>query len=540
MTITYQGKLAGPDDLHSSNDIAVNIFEEAQPGVLPAAAQQYAYGLEINSFSAFGGAVESIRRRYFEARRQLGKGRVQRITAEASWQADATDEQFGRYGRSFFFADNGTVAYEPKGAKADTQSIFNNKKTSIGAITGGNNIALVNTKAQLGTPAFKAGDIILISDRDKGPNDGKVVVCSSASGTALTFPNAAVVNQSAPATPVAPDIPRVRLHNIGYQFTAGSVSLTYTNSILKLSRTSGTLDLTTLGLQRGEWIVVGGDGEANRFGTTSGFARISRIEAAAITFDDQTFSPAAAAGSGKTIQIYYGEFVYNGNTKRTYTVERILGTRSTDNAAMADYVIGAIPNELTMNFDADSIVNVDYTWIPLQSAGRKFGEEICSQVSGVWHVPRTGVGGFATQIDILRTKLHIKGASEDLFSFVTSGSFSLTNNVTGAPALGSPGFIGYNVGSFEGSGSVEAYFQGPEATEAIQDNESAYFNIVSVAKDTRQGLVVDLPEVTLAGSPTVALDENIKLPLEMSASEDPVLGYTSSFCQFAWVPLFVQ
>ena len=141
MTISFTGRLAGADEVHNSNDIEINAAQEATPGVLPATAtDQYWFGLEINSFSGFGGAVETIRRRYFERRRQLGKARIQKITAEAGWQGDVTDEQFGRFGRGFLFSDDGSSSHDAStlgalGSKADTQSIYAQKTVTVGNIT---------------------------------------------------------------------------------------------------------------------------------------------------------------------------------------------------------------------------------------------------------------------------------------------------------------------------------------------------------------------------------------------------------------------
>ena len=539
MAIAYTGRLAQEGEIHSSNDVAINICEESSPGTLPDAGSQYWLGLEINSFSTFGGQTETIRRRYFERRRQLGKARVQSIRAEAGWQADITDAQYGRISRSFLFSDDGATANQPVGAKPDTQSIYTHKKTNIGAITT-TDIPITNTAAGLGVRPFIQNNIVLITG---GKNNGAIKTLSSVDATKLVTSG---LTADTAKSASAPNVPETRVQAIGYQFAAGTAEMQVVGGKARLNRKSGTVDWTTLGLSVGEWIFIGGDDTAYKFDTppqgkkpTNGFARISSVSASGFDLDDTTFVPEVDAGAGKTIQIFFGSFLHNGNTKRTFTVERILGQDASSNET-ADYVIGALPNEMTINFEAESIVNADYTFVPLDSFTVDFGDTICSQETGVFRVPRTGVGGFATQVDVYRVKLQLKDTVDDLFAFVNSGSVAITNNVEGQTALGYRSYIGQNVGSFEGSGSVEALFQNVKAIAAIHDNKSLFFNIISVAKDTRQGLVLDLPEVTVAGQPGVELDTNITLPLDLSAAEDPVLNYTTSVTLMPHVPVLAD
>ena len=544
MTVQFRGKLAQPGDIHSSNDLEINMALETSPGVLPAAASQYWRGLEINSFSSFGGSVETIRRRYFERRRQLGKSRVQAIRAEGAWQSDITDDQFGRVGRAFLFADDGSGAATngANGAKPDTQSIFKDAPTNIGTITSAGVVTLTNTVAQLGTRAFINNDVALITDRGGGSNNGHIGKVSAASGTTITIAGAGA---QAASSASSPNIPAVRIQAIGYDFAAGTAEMLTAGTPKKayLNRKSGSVDWTAIGLQVGEWIFIGGDATGLKFdnptnsgdNAPNGYARISAISASRIDFDDTTFVPAADTGSGKTIRIFYGDFLYNGNTKRTFTVERVLGKNAT-NQECADYILGACPNEATLNLEAESIANVDYSFIPLDSATVNFGETVCSRASGVFRVDRTGVGGYSTQNDVKRVKLQVKGVTDDLFAFVNSATIAVNNNVTGTTALGYRSYIGQNVGTFEGSGSVEALFKNPKAIEAIHENKSCYFNVIATAKDSREGFIFDLPECTVAGQPGAELDANITLPMDLSASEDPILKYTTSFTLFPYIP----
>ena len=201
---------------------------------------------------------------------------------------------------------------------------------------------------------------MLIRDKNLGPNNnfvGKI----TATATTLTFAAGALTNETV-AAPTGRNLSRLRLSSVGYEFASGATSMAYnsTTKMFTLTRATGSLDWTTLGLNPGETIFIGGDDVAYRFADNgnhkapNGFARIRTISASSIVFDDVTFTKPTAdvtfAGTGKTIQIFWGQFLHNGNTKRTFTIERILGRKSSDQTkAMADYVVGAMPNEMTIN-----------------------------------------------------------------------------------------------------------------------------------------------------------------------------------------------
>ena len=556
MAIANVKGFAGLDEIHSADAIEVHAAQEEMPGVLHSTpSSRYWRELEVNSFSSHSIKVETIARDYLNKNRVQGKPKIQKDMAEAGWQADVTDDVFPRFARGFLFSDDGLTANQPDGSKSDTQSVYKEAPTDVGTITA-TNIALSNTAAGLGTRAFGVGNIIKIHDREQGGNDGKVVpLITGTAAATLTAAADSFVAQAASAA-AAPNIPDIRIASVGQQFTSATVSMAVENGKAVLTRTAG--DFTTLGLTPGEYIVIGGDVAESRFREpVNGFARIESVAALKIVLTDTGFSPGVGNGlaiaadpsatppilasPARTVEIYWGDFISNGNTKRTWQVERVLGRRASDKAGQSDVIVGCLPNELTINFENEGLVNVDLNFMPLIGGTTAFGDTLCSDIAGSFKVPSQDWSGYSTQADLHRAKLTVLDSSVgDLFSFVESANLTISNNVTGRSALGHRGYIAQNARKFTVTGDMTAVFETTAVLQAIQDNLTCSLDVITIARDTRHAIVYHIPQLTLAGEITAERDEDILVSLTptafMGRGEDFVVGMTV----FQHVPSFLD
>ncbi|WP_197048215.1 phage tail tube protein, partial [Mycobacterium paragordonae] len=149
--------------------------------------------------------------------------------------------------------------------------------------------------------------------------------------------------------------------------------ITMNGSLVRLNRASGTLDFTTLGLIAGEWVFLGGDAVGAQFTNNRGFARVSVIDATYLEFDKVSWTPQAEVGTGKTIRIFFGSVLKNESDptlikRRTYQVERTLGADA--NGTMSEYLVGAVPNELTLNIAQADKVTMDMTFVAVDNEQR--------------------------------------------------------------------------------------------------------------------------------------------------------------------------
>jgi hypothetical protein len=89
---------------------------------------------------------------------------------------------------------------------------------------------------------------------------------------------------------------------------------------------STALDFTTLGLVPGMWLKVGGTAAGDKFANIAAnndWVRISgTITATAIPLDNRPSGWAVDNGSGKTIKVWFGDYINNGTTQTSLTVER--------------------------------------------------------------------------------------------------------------------------------------------------------------------------------------------------------------------------
>lgn len=495
-----------------SNVTGLAIAEEATPGVLPGSPVWYAQ--EPNSYGDFGGQIQTVARDTINASRQRQKGTVTDFDASGSFNTDLTQNNLTRLMQGFCFAD----AHE----KADTQAL-GATAIVITAVDGTND----QFEAASGLGVFAVGDIVLASGFGESTTNGIHVLDAVAAGAVDTTSNL-VAEASPPAA--------ARIQTVGFEFAASDAEISVSGGIASLITT--TKNLTTLGLQIGEWIYVGGDAAGNKFATSAaGYARIKTIAANAITFDKVTSLFATDDGDTKTIRIFYGKFIRNEEDPsliqmRTYQVERSLGNDG--NGVQSELIIGACPNELTLNIPLADKATVDLSFVAMDHEMR----DGTTGVKSGTRVAALAEDAFNTSSKVVRQMLNIitPGTLQPtaLFAFTTEGSININNNVTPAKAVGVLGAFDLIAGNFTVGGNLEAYFSTVAAVEAVRDNADVTFDLILAQENA--GMVFDLPLLSLGdGRANVTKDAAIKIPLETAAAEGAE-GYTLGVNFFPYLP----
>ena len=558
MAVTNTKRVAKRGEVHSTNDTELYLFEESDFGELPAkAADRVAHAMRVTAYGDIATELSTISPDYITMKRTQGKALPEMEDAKGGFTVNVTDDSFPRLARSFLYSDDETSATQvtPVGARPDTATIFRRKPTPI-TTTGANKnitaakIYFANTPVGLGTPVFATGNIVKVFDYNKGVNNLKTAVLTAADGMSITGGAASFVVQ-------ATGLDGVRVVAIGHQFAAGDVTMTLENGKPVLTATTG--DFLALGFRRGEQIAVGGDGTALRFvKKVNGFAQVERVEEHKLYLYNSTFTPEADTGATKTLQIYFGSYLTNGSTKRTWTLEQALGdgqiypvTDPKTYGPMSQLITGLSPNELTLNYEARSFITAELDLMGL------FGDVIhaanpsalCKDEAGVKVVPFYGWSGYSTQAGIYRVKLSVLPEAlavsgitntvpyNDLFGFVDKVTLSINNNVTGRSALGITSYISQNARAFHLSGSLTALFRDTYAIRAILSNFTCNLNIISVAKDSRHCIVYDIPTLTVSGKIVAEKDEDIVLDLEIKGHDE---GHVIGITTFTHVPAFLD
>lgn len=494
----------------SSNQTGLSYALEASLQTLPGTPIWYA--LEPNSYSEFGATFKNVARETINSLRQRLKGTITDETVKGGFNIDLTQHNLTRLLQGFFYA----LAIE----KPATQPL---NGTQI-ALTG---VTATQFQAATGLAGFLVGSLMNAKGFINSANNGLMHVTVVAAG-ALTV-DTALTAETPPAA--------AQLETCGFRCASGDIALTVVGNTVVL--TSTVLDFTTLGLSLGEWIYVGGDAVANQFATAAdtGYCRIASIATHSLVFDQVTFVPAADAGTGKLIDLYFGKLINNATTaanivRTTYQLERTLGNDGT--GTQVEYIIGAVPDSFTLNMPDASKIACDLAFVGLSVQN-------FTGATGVKAGTRVGLPGEAainTSQSVYLSRLAVISQSSadltPLFAYATSIKLDIKNTATPNKAIGVLGGFDVNEGDFAVSGTMTAYFSTVAAAAAIQNNSSVSLQTIIAQANT--GMIFDIPFLTLGGGLNkVEKDKPITVELTQDAAKCPN-GYTMLACFFEYLP----
>jgi hypothetical protein len=504
-----------------SNVTGLRYAIEASLGTLPGSPIWKS--LEPNSYGDFGGAVTTVARNPINDGRQRKKGVVTDVEASASFEVDLTQDSHDDLFRGFMYA-----AYRQKATIVNVTV-----DTEISGVTGS------TFTVSADGDDFVAGDLIFGSSFTEAGNNGLFEVASSTTTTVV------VVESLTTEATVPLD---AKIEVVGFEFGSGEVDMDATTYTLpRIVRASGVKDFTDFGLNPGEFIFIGGDLTAEKFATAgnNGFARVRSVAATYIELDKSTATLADETGTALTIRLFFGKVIKNevaGTIAReTYQLERTLGAAddSLPGDIQSEYVIGAVPNEITFN-----IPSADKLTAEMAFMGKD--HETRSGATGVKSGTRpTLVSGdaFNTSSDITRIRMSTVSSTDSfndaLYAFLMEASITIRNNNTRNQAVGIVGAFEHTAGTFEVGGEVTAYFADVAAIATIRANANVTFDII-MAKNNA-GYVFDIPLVTLSGGlAQMEANEAIKMPLSQEAAEateiDPTYNHTLMIVDFAYLP----
>lgn len=491
-----------------SNFTGLSLAQETSLGVVDGSTiwvQQ-----EPNSYRSFGGNYKLVPRNPINAARQPRKGTLTDLDASGSWQEDLTYLNTQPWIEGVFFADmhrkaelsittvdNGTSAYQP-------------------ASGGG---------------VYAAGDILFAKGFSQAANNGVKSVTSGATSSVVVTPTLA---SEAGASGI--------ISKVGFQFASGDATFSNSGGVISLLTTAK--DLTTLGINIGEWVFVGGDSAASKFATVgnNGYARVLSISAGAIVFDKVNgVAPTTDAGTGKTIQLYFGRFLKNESNpslikRRTYQAERQLGKADTTSSYMqAEYLTKSTLDTFMVTFNSADKVTFDLATV---SGNYETRDSTVGPKAGQRPVLVSG-GAFNTSTDLVRTALSVCGQSTPLFARLMDMAITVNNNCKLNKSLGTLGAFDVTAGEFVVSVAGNAYFATVAALDAVRNNEDLTYDAI-IARDNI-GIAFDLPLVAIGdGGVKVSANQPITLPITLdaatAASLNPTTDYVMSMTYFDYLP----
>ncbi|MDQ1081446.1 phage tail tube protein [Pseudoroseomonas cervicalis] len=354
--------------------------------------------------------------------------------------------------------------------------------TSVASSTGTVTVIDESAAGGFAGTAYKAGHLVLFSGFDTTPaNNGMRKVLSSTATSVVYGPDAGM---SLDNTPDA----EARMKVVGFEGAAGDITATSTGL------GSTTLDFTTLGLAVGQWIKIGGTGSAFRFTPEplNGWARIIAISANALTLDNLPPGWAPSSGTGKTIRVWFGDYIRNGTTQFATVIERgFMGQNPPSYIVNPGMVVGQLQltiaarqkltGQLTfqgMDGGRSSLVSLDDTPDPAPAVET--------------HPIMTASANCG--------RIFESGAVLTRPNFVRSLGITLNNNTRTVDEVGTLGSPDVGEGSATVGATLETYFgDGALYAKAMAGTPTA---ISARAMKANKAMVWTMPRLTLRGFPT--------------------------------------
>jgi hypothetical protein len=497
-----------------SNCTELRIAEELSLGVLPGTPEWIPY--EPNSYPDFGGEITTVARNPINPSRQRKKGVVTDLDAAGGFETDLTQANIQNLLQGFFWAD-----FLRKGEEVPTQATATTDLFAVASTTG-----------------FQVNDLIWVTGFVNAANNGLHVITAIVVDTTIEVLGSTLVTETPPAT--------ANIVVVGHQGGAGDIDVDDTGNFA--TYTSTTLDFTTLGLNPGEWIYVGGDLAAEAFTTAAnnGWKRVKSIAANALVVDKSELAMATEASTTETIRMFFGRVLKNQNTKttivrRSYQLERQLGAPDDASPAniQAEYLVGQVPGEMTINIGTADKITAELNF---QGTDQETIDGPTALKSG----NRPAVveaDAFNTSSDFSRLKMAVVSTTSEaptpLFAFITEMTINLNNNLNPNKAVSVLGAFDITGGTFEVGGSITAYFSNVSAISAIRNNSDVTMDLV-LAK-ANAGIALDIPLITLGdGKLNVEQDEPITIPVTNEAASgakvDPNMDHTLMMVFFDYLP----
>lgn len=482
----------------STNNTSIEYTREESLGVLPTSPVWHL--IEANDISTYGASISTVARNPISKDRQGRKGAITDLDSTVELPVDVTMSAIDEFVPPFLFS-----SWSDIGEFTSTE------------ITGSGITVSANGDLAEGTLVNIVGSIY-------SENNGLKVVEAGSTTT-----NIAITG----LTPATGDDIKVMV--AGVRGAEDDIVITDASTI-----SSTTLDFTTLGIEVGSYIFVGGSETANHFATSTnagvnyGFCRVRAVSANAITIDKTGGTFIADTGTGKSIDIYYGKFVSNVSTdsdkfaEQSYQFEIAYPNLGDSGDTGYEYAKGNYANQITLDFPLADKATMTPNFVGIDTTEPTF-----TRATGT-HVSPFRRGAVNTSSDFARIRLVGDDASA-LSAYVKSLTLTINNNVSAEKVLGTLGAVFMNVGSLAVTSSMEVLFTSDQIVSAIRNNATLTLDVA--VKNDDGAVVFDIPSLTLGnGSKVFSANETVRLTVDGTAFGDDVLNTSMGVTSMAYVP----
>lgn len=400
----------------------------------------------------------------------------------------------------------------------------NNPSITVATIdTEISDVSTTTLTVSAGGAAFIAGALTLTSGFTTAGNN-KLERVTSNSATTIVYPAATFAAEAA-QIPVGACVRAVGIMGASGDFAAVTSGGNGIQSTVQ--------DLTVYGISVGEWVKVG-DGDnagCSLTGTVAdnGFCRVSGVATHKISFDIVPAGWTADAGTGITLRIFTGDFLSNGSTKRSNTIER----QYLDHSPVDyEYLLGMTLNTFAVDAKAQAVATYTKNYIG------KSASITSTRASGATDVAAPTYGVLNTSTNVGR--IGFNGSTISGPNFVLAASFNINNNIRAQMAVGSIGAVGTGNGEFTVTGTLQTYFGDASIYNQIINNTLTSFDMRLGRSDgNRESYLFDFPSIKLgSGSPSVSgKNADVTIQAGFTAFMDATKLYTLAVGRFWYLPI---
>lgn len=327
------------------------------------------------------------------------------------------------------------------------------------------------------------------------------------------------------------------LEVVGVQGASADIAVNASQNL-----TSAANIFTTLGLNVGQWIWLGGGTAAAPgalgFATAAdrGFARITAIAAGVLSLDRRSQVWSADTGTGKTIQIFFGPWLRNvagdhsDYKEPSYTLE--LSEPGAAAAGATDYVYAT--GSCVSKFEFSSPLE-DKTQATISFVGTDMGDPTTTRATNA-NLPLPNVNMGALNSVSQERRLRVSNTDETGVSTdIIDWKLTIDNNVKPQKQQGTLGAARMIFGKFQASLDLNVVFVQDDVCKAVRDNRTCMFD--AAFRNNDGGILFDVPSMTLeSGSPSFGANEAVQLATNTKGFRDPALGLTCSMSLFPSLP----
>jgi hypothetical protein len=377
---------------------------------------------------------------------------------------------------------------------------FDNDGTADSVITAVTDSSDTFTVAS-GGAAVVAGHLVRATGFTNAANN-QVFRAASSTGTTIVGASLTLTDESAP--PAA-----AKLKVVGFQGASGDITATSTGL------GSTTLDFTTLGLAVGQWIKIGGTATGDKFATAAlnDWARITAIAATALTLDHLPAAWTTDAGTGKTLKVWFGDYIRNGTTATSLTLERgFLGQAVPTYIVNTGMQVGELQHTITSRQKITG--SATFTGMGGSQSTTPLDASPDAVTTGLVMAANANVG-----------RLYENGSRLTSPNWAMEVAFTINNNLRTNEAVDEASPVAVREGECTVTGTVNTYFGDNSMLAKFYAGTTS--SLASRVDKNGQGLVFAFPRVTYRseGNPNATgKNTDVMLQLGWQASKDTLIG----------------